>query len=97
MAIDPLERNVWYVDFFNEAMSGERITVMEPSEAWSWWRDNLVLEMYNRWKGGHHWHICCLMDFDKFVNFIVYFFYVINVLLTYGNLIVSFNVYSQCL
>ena len=56
MVVDPLEgnleRNLGEVDSSNDIMDGDMITTVEPSNAWSQWRDNLALEMSNRWRGG---------------------------------------------
>ena len=54
MARDPLERDSGDVESSNEFMSDDMITVVEPSNAWSQWRDNLALENFNRWRGGNH-------------------------------------------
>ena len=56
MVVDPLEGNLegnlGEVDSSNDVMDGDMITTVEPSDAWSQWRDNLALEMSNRWRGG---------------------------------------------
>ncbi|CAI8596855.1 unnamed protein product [Vicia faba] len=54
MTRDPLEMDLGDVESSNEFMSDEMITVVEPSNAWSQWRDNLALENFNRWRSGNH-------------------------------------------
>ncbi|GAU43673.1 hypothetical protein TSUD_302360 [Trifolium subterraneum] len=48
MALDPLERNLGALDdVSDEVMSGDMITTVEPSTAWSQWRDNFALDIFN--------------------------------------------------
>lgn len=54
MTRDPLERDLGDVESSNEFMYGEMISVVEPSNAWSQWRDNLALENFNKWRSGNH-------------------------------------------
>jgi hypothetical protein len=55
MVVDPLDRNLREVDFSNDAnMYGDMITTVEPADAWSQWRDNLAIEMFNRWSIRNH-------------------------------------------
>ncbi|XP_057446469.1 protein ANTAGONIST OF LIKE HETEROCHROMATIN PROTEIN 1-like [Lotus japonicus] len=54
MAVDPLETNLGDLDSSNEVMFGDMITVVEPSDTWSRWRDDLAQQMFNTWRVGHH-------------------------------------------
>lgn len=54
MTRDALGMDLGDVEFSNEFMYGEMITVVELSNAWSQWRDNLALENFNKWRSKNH-------------------------------------------
>ncbi|KAK6160130.1 hypothetical protein DH2020_003511 [Rehmannia glutinosa] len=52
MAVDPLEDEVleYVVGQSHDQVDNEFVDVVEPSQIWIAWRDNLAQSMYNEWR-----------------------------------------------
>lgn len=50
MALDPMEEELEEEQVNHVEMSGDLITVVEPSNEWTEWRTNLAIQMFNQWR-----------------------------------------------